>query len=95
MKMADRLGVGVSVGMQYGTLIHAWMEQIKWLDDGLPDVAQLRQVASRLNAADLDIDARISDFVAMLEQTNVSRLLSRKSMSIRSIYHFPKPCSLS
>ena len=77
VKLADRWGVGVSAGKQFGTLIHAWMEQIQWLDDGLPDANQLRQTASQLDTANLDIDTRMSEFLAMLKRPNVSRLLSR------------------
>jgi ATP-dependent exoDNAse (exonuclease V) beta subunit len=75
--LADRWRVGVSAGKRVGTLLHAWLELIQWLDDGPPEADQLRQTASRLDTADLDIDTRISDFAALLQQTNVSRLLSR------------------
>ena len=65
--------------MQYGTLIHAWMEQVGWLDEGLPEIERLRQAASQLDTTGLDINAQIAQFLSTLQQPNVSRLLSRAS----------------
>ncbi len=65
-----------------GTLIHAWFEQIHWLDDGAPSDDQLCEAAARL--PDLafspeDIDRQLADFRAMLAHPNISPLLKRSA----------------
>jgi ATP-dependent exoDNAse (exonuclease V) beta subunit len=35
-----------ATALERGTLLHAWFEQIHWLEEGLPDEARLRQVAA-------------------------------------------------
>ena len=65
-----------------GTLIHAWLEQIEWLDDGLPSDEELRQIAAqtagrnrrRLRAAGragrpLSPAARSPDIAAVLHRS--------------------------
>jgi ATP-dependent exoDNAse (exonuclease V) beta subunit len=89
VKLADRLGVGAKDGMQYGTLIHAWMEQVGWLDEGLPEIERLRQAASQLDTTGLDVDAQIAQFLSTLQQPNVSRLLSRASYAPPITLPFP------
>jgi ATP-dependent exoDNAse (exonuclease V) beta subunit len=37
-----------AAAFEYGSLVHAWMEQIQWLDEGLPSDDTLRKVAARL-----------------------------------------------
>jgi ATP-dependent helicase/nuclease subunit A len=65
----------------YGTLIHAWLEQVEWLDDGGPDEGTLRRVAES-RAADLgplagQLDGPLAAFRQMLEGSEVRRILSR------------------
>jgi ATP-dependent exoDNAse (exonuclease V) beta subunit len=42
------LRVGPSPGMEFGTLVHAWCEEIEWLEDDGPEEATLLAIASRL-----------------------------------------------
>ncbi len=42
------LDLASSVATSRGTLIHALFEQITWLEDGIPERTELRQVADRL-----------------------------------------------
>lgn len=75
---ADRLldfSGGVSAAR--GTLIHAWFEQIAWLDDNPPDTDTLRQVARELDTAGLDVDAQLAAFVDMLQQEDIAAVLRR------------------
>ena len=77
VRLADYLGVASAAGMQYGTLIHCWMEQVEWLDHGPPAAERLLQAASRVDTSGLDVDACLADFRAALARPNISRLLSR------------------
>jgi ATP-dependent exoDNAse (exonuclease V) beta subunit len=66
---------------EYGTLIHAWLEQVNWLDDGVPDEAQLRAVAAGL-AAEIgtlagDLDGPLAALDQMLKSPDIRRVLSR------------------
>jgi ATP-dependent exoDNAse (exonuclease V) beta subunit len=76
-QLADRLAGLSAAGAEYGTLIHAWMERIKWLDDGPPGADALRKVAAGLDTWQLDVEASISEFLSMLGQPHVARLLRR------------------
>ena len=69
-----------SAGMSYGTLIHAWFEQIEWLDgDNLPDESTLRDIAADLASeiGPLDVDRVLSDFQQMLARPKIRAALSR------------------
>jgi len=73
---ADRSGAFLR-----GELIHAWFEQIEWLDDGRPDQATLRRVAdevlARASGASIDVDEQIVRFNAMLDSPTVAQTLAR------------------
>ncbi len=70
-----------SVAFLRGQLIHAWFEQIEWLDDGRPDQATLRRVADRVLAssgvASIDVDKQVARFDAMLDSPFIAGILSR------------------
>ena len=68
-----------SNAMARGTLIHAWFEQIAWLDEGAPTADRLRQIATRLQIADPDIEALLSDFQGMLQQEAIAAALRRSA----------------
>jgi ATP-dependent helicase/nuclease subunit A len=57
-------------GMRYGTLIHAWFEQIEWLDTGMPEQSLLRHIARQtldeVSTPFVDIDESIARFEATL-----------------------------
>jgi ATP-dependent exoDNAse (exonuclease V) beta subunit len=65
----------------YGTLIHAWLEQIEWLDGGEPDDAALRaaagKIASEIGPLAGQLDAPLADFRRMLAQRDTRSILSR------------------
>ena len=69
--------------MQRGTLVHAWLELIEWLDDelpnrGRPDAHALRRAAVAA-ASDLSsLDAEITRFGKLLDQPRIARALSRE-----------------
>ncbi|MBC8871993.1 MAG: UvrD-helicase domain-containing protein [Planctomycetes bacterium] len=71
---ADRSGAFLR-----GELIHAWFEQIEWLDDGRPDQATLRRVAddvlARAGGASIDVDGQIVRFNTMLDSPTIAQTL--------------------
>jgi ATP-dependent exoDNAse (exonuclease V) beta subunit len=79
VRLKDLFRGGDSIGMQRGTLIHAWFEEIHWLDDGAPADKKLHELAAeRLeNAPAFDVDAAIADFRAMLANEQIARYLRR------------------
>lgn len=61
-----------SAAMRHGSLMHAWLEQIEWLDAGMPSEALLRKIMQQtLDDArdrDFDRDAAVQRFFAMLRK---------------------------
>ena len=58
-----------------GTMVHAWFEQIRWLDDGLPEEENLVQIAARLGTRTLDVAAELTRFYEMLADPHIATLL--------------------
>ena len=79
VKLASVLPLGDAVGVDRGTLFHAWMESIAWLEDGPPADDQLRQTAQFLGTETLNIDQYLLQFERMLRLPPVAALLSRRS----------------
>jgi ATP-dependent helicase/nuclease subunit A len=79
VKLASVLPLDDAAGVDRGTLFHAWLERIQWLEDGLLPDDQLRQIAEAKGAPHLDIDRCLLRFHAMLQQTQISSVLSRRS----------------
>ena len=70
--LRERLRLGGDVAREHGTLVHAWCEEIVWLDDGLPDDARLLRIARRIapglaEPAVLELAARFREWVAQPE----------------------------
>ena len=79
VRLTDVVAVESSAARMRGTLMHAWFEEIDWLDDGVPDEALLRRIARRLEPHRLDIDACLSEFQAMLRNSDIAWVLSKKA----------------
>jgi ATP-dependent helicase/nuclease subunit A len=66
-----------------GTLFHAWLAQIEWLDDGQPGDDVLRQIAAGLRgeigSAGRNLEGHIARFRKQLAAPAVKEVLSRKS----------------
>jgi ATP-dependent helicase/nuclease subunit A len=71
-----------SHGFGIGTLFHAWLEQIEWLDAGLPSEQRLRQIASQVRGqigeAFGDLDAHLQRFHQQIAAADITQLLSRQ-----------------
>jgi ATP-dependent exoDNAse (exonuclease V) beta subunit len=70
--VADLQATGTSTPMDprtRGNVMHAWFEEIEWLDDAaLPDQALLRQTAAEFAVPEALVDRLLSDFVAALQR---------------------------
>ena len=64
-------------GMTRGSILHAWFERIGWLEDGLPDDAELLSVAAKLATPEIVLPDEIKRFRAMLARPVVRAALSR------------------
>ena len=60
-----------------GTLIHAWFEQIQWLDEGSPDDTHLRRIAGPLISDQKDLEDALHRFYEILKNPTIVSLLSR------------------
>ncbi|QDU38877.1 ATP-dependent helicase/nuclease subunit A [Maioricimonas rarisocia] len=78
VRLGDLLKPGRSFALERGTLIHAWFEQIEWLDDSEPDEATLRRQALKIDeAAQVDVDRALDEFRGMLQVPAIRECLSR------------------
>jgi ATP-dependent exoDNAse (exonuclease V) beta subunit len=75
--LARHLRLDQSGAMARGTLMHAWFQQIGWLDDGPPDEAVLREIAGRPEFRGLDSMALLADFRRTLTAPAVAQALCK------------------
>ncbi len=70
-----------SLARDRGMVIHAWFQQIEWLDDGSPNDDRLREVAARsgLPLRPDDVDRWLADFHAMLARPNIAACLHQSA----------------
>lgn len=78
--LANAFSYSQSIGASFGTIIHAFFEQIRWLDNFVLDRQRLRQVAlaavSPEELRHIHIDKLIDSFALMLELRSVRGALS-------------------
>ena len=77
--LRERLRLEGGAAREHGTLIHAWCEEIVWLDDGLPDDDRMLRIARRSAPAlaepdVLELAARFRGWVA---QPQIAEALRR------------------
>jgi len=79
--VAKLLETASDAAFEHGTLVHAWMEQVEWLDDGLPADDVLLAVAARVApglAADrAQLTSRLATLRKQLAQPQVAAALCR------------------
>ncbi|MFO1091709.1 MAG: 3'-5' exonuclease [Planctomycetaceae bacterium] len=61
--------------VQRGRLLHAWFEQLKWIDDALPTDDDLRRSARRLECTDELVAECAREFQSLLAADGLSRIL--------------------
>ena len=81
ISLARLLAPAEEYSFAFGTLVHAWLEQIEWLDDGEPDESSLRKTAARL-VAEIgplagQVDKPLAVFRQMLDRSEIRGLLTR------------------
>jgi ATP-dependent exoDNAse (exonuclease V) beta subunit len=79
VNLTHRLRLDESTRFDRGTLLHAWFQQIEWLDDGKPEDALLRSIAAGPEFRGLDVEALLKEFYAVLEKPAIRAVLSRST----------------
>ncbi len=76
-----------------GQLMHAWFEQIHWLDEGMPSDEDLRRVADDLlsgaGAMGLDIEEQLRRFRSLVARPTIAGMLGRKRYADGQSLEFP------
>jgi hypothetical protein len=75
--LRDRLSPAPQSAMERGTLLHAFLERIGWIEDGVPDDDQLFRIARGLDADPQRIAEAIHSFRVMIGRPSVRNELSR------------------
>ncbi len=77
----DLLGLGAEEGRRYGSLMHAWLEQVEYLDQegGVPDDCLLIEIAAREapGAAEQWLAERLAEFRQILRRPAIAEKLRR------------------
>ena len=90
VSLAQRLQLDTGQAFQRGTLIHAWFQEIEWLDDGEPDDETLRRIAAQhVESGALDVAGLVRQFRVALRAPAIRAALSR------STYQRPFPAEAS
>ena len=79
VKLSAILQKEKSTGIDRGTLFHAWLERIAWLDEQALTDDELRQIASGPLAAHLDVDHCLAQFRSLIQRPNMASVLSRSA----------------
>ncbi len=78
VSLAQRLRLDAAAAFQRGSILHAWFQQIEWLDEGEPDDRALGDAAAALvNLAELELAALIRQFRRALSTPLVRSVLTR------------------
>jgi len=77
--LARQLRLDASPQLDRGTLLHAWFQQIEWLDDGRPEEDTLRRIAAEPRYRGLNVDELLKVFYASLENPAIRQALSRST----------------
>ncbi|MCA9090250.1 MAG: UvrD-helicase domain-containing protein [Planctomycetaceae bacterium] len=79
VRLSQVLPMGNAAALNRGTLFHNWMEQVRWLDEGRPSEARLRQLARGFDSDKLNVEQCLQQFQQMLRQPDIAWCLSRQS----------------
>lgn len=77
VNLADRMRLDSSRALDRGSLMHAWFEQIEWLDEHTPEREKLQELASAAMPAGLDLSSLIDEFEQALARPAIRALLTR------------------
>ena len=79
VELARFLRLDVAEALDRGSLVHAWFQEIEWLDDSAPSDESLVMIAQRLLVRGLDLAKRIADFRRSLDQPALRAALCRET----------------
>ncbi|MGE4003318.1 MAG: 3'-5' exonuclease, partial [Planctomycetaceae bacterium] len=77
--------------LRRGTLIHAWFEQIAWLDEGRPPDDRLERIAFQQGFSAEETAELLGRFRSMLNRPQLAELLSRSGYTSPDLLPFPAP----
>lgn len=78
VSLGQRLQLDTAQSLKRGTLIHAWLEEIEWLDDGEPSDQSLRDAAAAcVSSAEFDVTEAIRLLRCALRAPAIRALLTR------------------
>lgn len=93
VKLSSVIRHDSAAAMDRGTLIHAWLERIEWLDaDAQLDDSSLRQTAEQIGLSGLNIDQLLTEFRDMLNSEEIANGL--RQSSYRVPHQLPLPAEL-
>jgi hypothetical protein len=81
------LRLDTRAAMRRGSIMHAWLEQIAWLDDGVPGDSELHRIARRIDPGldSQDIAPILSEFRRSISHPAVRTALSRAAYAPSAI----------
>jgi len=83
--LAFHLMLDAGAALQLGSVVHAWCEEVEWIEDGIPDDDDLqaiaREVAPGMGAE--DVSGAVQEFREWMEVEEVRRALSRGAYTAR------------
>ena len=72
---------GGRAGMEEGAVIHAWLDGVEWLDDGLPDREELMAIAATVAPGNARASEWLERFLEWVEYPAIRELLSREAFA--------------
>lgn len=82
---ADLLAPRASGALDRGTVLHAWLERITWLQDGVPDDEALLAAARAAGHHSPRLPHWLTDFRAALARPEIAALLSRPDDGVERV----------
>lgn len=77
VKASELLRLTPAGGQSYGTAMHAMLEQVGFIDEGLPDHDALHRAGASSGATGIDIDQAVDALQKALQQPGAQKLLQR------------------
>ncbi|MGY8767987.1 MAG: UvrD-helicase domain-containing protein [Pirellulales bacterium] len=68
-------------GMLYGSVMHAWLEQIQWLEEERPSEKQLRRIATQIAGRQIEFGPAKKQFDQHLQSASAKNILSLETYS--------------
>jgi ATP-dependent exoDNAse (exonuclease V) beta subunit len=77
VKAADLLQIRASGGQRYGTVVHAMLEKVGFIEDGLPSVDELVQAGECVDSKGIDLKLTATSLLQSLATPTAQNLLQR------------------